>query len=87
MVGVVGVQPVLSLCLPATMITAIILPASLLLSLTAAQYASCPEPYGLQVYPHGQYCDKFYKCANGKLSSRERLCNRFERKYIEPGLT
>ena len=33
----------------------------------AAQYASCPEPYGLQVYPHDSYCDKFYKCANGKL--------------------
>ena len=73
MVGVVGVQAVLSHCLPANMITALLLPASLLLSQAAAQYASCPEPYGLQVYPHDQYCDKFYKCANGKLSSREAL--------------
>merc|ERR1711993_142699 len=32
-----------------------------------AQYASCPEPYGLLLYPHEQYCDKFYKCANGTL--------------------
>merc|ERR1711928_179981 len=32
-----------------------------------AQYSSCPEPYGLQLYPHEQYCDKFYKCANGTL--------------------
>ena len=31
-----------------------------------AQYSSCPEPYGLQLYPHEQYCDKFYKCANGE---------------------
>ena len=54
------------------MITSLLLSASLsLLSLlpppAGAQYASCPEPYGLQVYPHDQYCDKFYKCANGKL--------------------
>ena len=34
---------------------------------TSAQYSSCPEPYGLQLYPHEQYCDKFYKCANGEL--------------------
>ena len=58
---------------PVSMITSLLLsPVSLsLLSLlsvpAAAQYASCPEPYGLQVYPHDQYCDKFYKCANGKL--------------------
>ena len=34
-----------------------------------AQYSSCPEPYGLQLYPHEQYCDKFYKCANGEFCS------------------
>ena len=34
---------------------------------TSGQYSSCPEPYGLQLYPHEQYCDKFYKCANGEL--------------------
>ena len=34
----------------------------------SAQYSSCPEPYGLQLYPHEQYCDKFYKCANGELA-------------------
>jgi len=22
---------------------------------------NCPEPYGVQVYPNEQYCDKFYK--------------------------
>merc|ERR1712020_53259 len=41
--------------------------ALILLGLAAcasAQYSSCPEPYGLQLYPHEQYCDKFYKCAN-----------------------
>merc|ERR1712062_409096 len=32
-----------------------------------AQYSSCPEAYGLQLYPHEQYCDKFYKCAHGTL--------------------
>ena len=21
----------------------------------------CPEPYGVQTYPHEQYCDKFFK--------------------------
>ena len=44
--------------------------ALILLGLAAcasAQYSSCPEPYGLQLYPHEQYCDKFYKCANGEL--------------------
>merc|ERR1712072_771034 len=56
-----------------SMITSLLLSASLsLLSLlpppAGAQYASCPEPYGLQVYPHDQYCDKFYKCANGTLT-------------------
>ena len=40
--------------------------AAATLGLTAAQYSSCPEAYGLQLYPHEQYCDKFYKCANGK---------------------
>merc|ERR1711928_174499 len=38
-----------------------------LVASTKAQYSSCPEPYGLQLYPHEQYCDKFYKCANGTL--------------------
>ncbi len=33
---------------------------------TAQQYAGCPEPYGVQTYPHETYCDKFYKCANGR---------------------
>jgi len=28
----------------------------------------CPEPYGLQTYPHETYCDQFYKCTNGTLS-------------------
>ena len=32
----------------------------------AQQYAGCPEPYGLQTYPHETYCDKFYKCENGR---------------------
>ena len=39
----------------------------LLAATASAQYSSCPEPYGLQLYPHEQYCDKFYKCANGEL--------------------
>jgi len=29
---------------------------------------ACPEQYGLQTYPHPQYCDQFYKCANGTLT-------------------
>merc|ERR1712088_1161371 len=37
------------------------------LGCATAQYSSCPEAYGLQLYPHEQYCDKFYKCANGTL--------------------
>ena len=61
---------------PVSMFTSLVV-SSLLSSLcllpppTAAQYASCPEPYGLQVYPHDSYCDKFYKCANGKLGQAE----------------
>ena len=31
-----------------------------------AQYSGCPEQYGVQTYPHDQYCDKFYLCVNGK---------------------
>ena len=37
------------------------------LGCATAQYSSCPEAYGLQLYPHEQYCDKFYKCANGEI--------------------
>merc|ERR1712113_738168 len=37
------------------------------LGCATAQYSSCPEAYGLQLYPHEQHCDKFYKCANGTL--------------------
>merc|ERR1712051_537230 len=45
-------------------------PAFLLSSLLAlaAGQGGCPEPYGLQTYPHEGYCDKFYKCANGTLT-------------------
>lgn len=32
------------------------------------ELSSCPEQYGLQLYPHPGYCDQFYKCANGTLS-------------------
>ena len=46
----------------------LVLTACMLVWPAAAQYATCPEQYGLQVYPHDQYCDKFYKCANGKLT-------------------
>ena len=53
-----------SLSLTDNMFTSLVI--SGLLSTATAQYAGCPEPYGLQVYPHEQYCDKFYKCANGK---------------------
>jgi len=28
----------------------------------------CPEPEGLQVYPHPDSCNQFYKCANGTLT-------------------
>ena len=54
----------LSLSLVTNMLTALVV--SGLVATAAAQYAGCPEPYGLQVYPHEQYFDKFYKCANGK---------------------
>ena len=50
------------------MLTFLLLP--LLASHSSAQYAGCPETYGVQVYPHEQYCDKFYKCVNGKILSR-----------------
>ena len=55
---------VLSLSLTVNMFTSLLV--SGLVSAVSAQYAGCPEPYGLQVYPHEQYCDKFYKCANGE---------------------
>ena len=49
----------------------VLIPSLLLLAVPAwAQYSSCPEPYGLQLYPHEQYCDKFYKCANGNSSTQ-----------------
>ena len=57
----------LSLSLVTNMLTALVV--SGLVATAAAQYAGCPEPYGLQVYPHEQYCDKFYKCANGKYNT------------------
>merc|ERR1712217_542461 len=60
-----------SLPQPAAMLTCVLVSSCLLLS-ASAQYATCPEPYGLQVYPHDQYCDKFYKCANGTLT--EEVC-------------
>merc|ERR1711971_270682 len=53
-----------------TMLTFLLLP--LLASHSSAQYAGCPETYGVQVYPHEQYCDKFYKCVNGTLT--EEIC-------------
>merc|ERR1712038_2079869 len=57
-----------SQCQAANMLTSLLVPLTASLSLLAApagaQYASCPEPYGLQVYPHDQY----YKCANGTLT-------------------
>merc|ERR1711971_878489 len=59
-------SPILSL----TMLTFLLLP--LLASHSSAQYAGCPETYGVQVYPHEQYCDKFYKCVNGTLT--EEIC-------------
>ena len=46
------------------MLTFLLVP--LLAAHSSAQYAGCPETYGVQVYPHEQYCDKFYKCVNGK---------------------
>merc|ERR1711953_430546 len=60
-----------SLPQPAAMLTCVLVSSCLLLS-ASAQYATCPEPYGLQVYPHEQYCDKFYKCVNGTLT--EEVC-------------
>ena len=62
---------------PVSMITSLLSLLSLLTPPAAAQYASCPEPYGLQVYPHDQYCDKFYKCANGKLGPGQGNMTRF----------
>jgi len=38
----------------------------------AQHSGGCPESYGLQLYPHESYCDKFYKCANGSLT--EEVC-------------
>merc|ERR1712025_219345 len=38
-----------------------------LFQMTQAQ-SGCPEPYGIQTYPHEGYCDKFYKCTNGTLT-------------------
>merc|ERR1712107_665097 len=52
-----------SLSLTVNMFTSLLVSGLGLVSAVSAQ-AGCPEPYGLQVYPHEQYCDKFYKCAN-----------------------
>ena len=30
--------------------------------------SSCPEPFGLQVYPDPATCNRFFKCANGTLT-------------------
>ena len=30
--------------------------------------SSCPEPFGLQLYPDPATCNRFFKCANGTLS-------------------
>merc|ERR1711892_208064 len=38
-----------------------------LFQLAQAQ-SQCPEPYGIQTYPHEGYCDQFYKCTNGTLT-------------------
>ena len=69
-----GISVLSSQCQAANMLTSLLVSLTASLSLLAApagaQYASCPEPYGLQVYPHDQYCDKFYKCANGKPASK-----------------
>merc|ERR1711923_183473 len=59
-----------SLSLVVNMLTPLLITG--LVSAAHAQYAGCPEPFGLQVYPHEQYCDKFYKCANGTLT--EEVC-------------
>ncbi|XP_065577517.1 protein obstructor-E-like [Artemia franciscana] len=32
------------------------------------EISSCPQDYGLQLYPHPRYCDQFYKCENGTLT-------------------
>jgi len=32
------------------------------------EITSCPEIYGLQLYPHPASCNQFYKCANGTLT-------------------
>ena len=62
-------QPVATASLPrAAAMIGPLRPAFLLSSLLAlaAGQGGCPEPYGLQTYPHEGYCDKFYKCANGQ---------------------
>ena len=51
---------------PLTLVMLTFLLVPLLAAHSSAQYAGCPETYGVQVYPHEQYCDKFYKCVNGK---------------------
>ena len=30
--------------------------------------SSCPEPFGLQLYPDPATCNRFFKCANGTLT-------------------
>ena len=30
--------------------------------------SSCPEPFGLQLYPDPTTCNRFFKCANGTLT-------------------
>ena len=61
------------------MLTFLLVP--LLAAHSSAQYAGCPETYGVQVYPHEQYCDKFYKCVNGK------TCICFVRNALKENMT
>ena len=30
--------------------------------------SSCPEPFGLQLYPDPTTCNRYFKCANGTLT-------------------
>ncbi len=39
---------------------ALLLPSTALAQSARGSYG-CPEQYGVQTYPHDQYCDQFYK--------------------------
>jgi hypothetical protein len=55
----------------ANVLTPVVVVVLLLLQGAMGQHGGCPEPHGLQTYPHEQQCDKFYKVIRSHISFQE----------------